>query len=201
MLIIKSKMIILIQNKYSKDYKEYEAPIKEEELKNINLTGFDDKNTVIGMVKGNIGAELKNLIQSYIEQEKGKPNMKTLNKIGEIISNSKTNKIILINALIEIGKIKNIENLIYFNASKKIDKFKIFYYDVRTNSERIENYLSDSKKNKEDIIVKRNNEYVRIRDNYGNKLEKYFTSYGYLVKDFQKLKRQEKLKSEENEIE
>lgn len=179
------RFVVKIANTENDKIESFCLPVTEETLKEkIQINNFDDNNLLLLSMERYSGLEVKKLIDSKIEQKE--INIKTLNQISEIMKDYNIDDLIVLNALISIGKIKTPQDII--KGQKYNKKYSVIYYGTELEKERLGNYIYNEFPHKK-TLCERSEEYrLKLVDDFHKTVKGEFTKYGYLVKDFKKIK-------------
>ncbi len=176
---------VIIYNLKNDKSTEVLLPVTEQTLKEyLQLDGFNDKNLYISSCGRGAGQDIKKLIDAKISQKA--VDIKLLNQIGEIVKKSDIDRLCALNGLIEIAKVKTPQDII--KIDKTLDKYKMIFYGSEQRKETLGYHLYNHFKSKVPAY-KRSVEYIEnIVDDFHKISKGHFTKYGYLVKDFDKIK-------------
>ncbi len=163
---------------------EFFLPVKIEILQEkLQINNFDDKNLLMLMCGRYGGKDIQKILNNSIQNKT--INIKQINEIGKLFTRYDLEKAITINALVQAGKIKKWQDII--KMDKNLDKYKVIYYGEKLEKERLGIEIYNSFKHKIPVY-KRSKEYrEKIVDDFNKCCNGYFTEYGYLVKDFEKI--------------
>lgn len=179
------RFVVKIANTENDKIDSFYLPVTEETLKEkIQINSFDDNNLLLLGIERYSGLEVKKLIDSKIEQKE--INIKTLNHIGQIIKDYNIDDLIVLNALISIGKIKTPTDII---KGQKINKqYSVIYYGTELEKEKLGNYIYNEFPHTKPIYERSKEYKLKLVDDFHKIVKGEFTKYGYLVKDFNKIK-------------
>lgn len=182
----KSRVTLKIANLENDKIQEFYLPVEEETLEQeIGIESYTDKNLTMLEVGRGGGKRVQQLLNSCIQRKN--IDIKQLNEIGKIFSEyDKIEPFITINAFIEIGKIKKWQDIMKVN--KELNKYQVIFYGSELEKERLGIYIYNSFQHKKPVY-ERNKEYrEKLVDDFYKYSKGHFTEYGYLVKDFDKIK-------------
>lgn len=179
------RLKVKIVNTKNDKLQEFYLPVNEEILKEkIGIQSYNDENLLILSIGRSAGKSVQDFFNASIQRKD--INIKQFNEIGKLFSKYDIEKAIIANALTDVGKIKKWQDFI--KLDKELNKYMVIFYGTELEKEKLGNYIYNSFPHKKPIYERSTEYKEKLVDDFHSLVKGKFTKYGYLVKDFDKIK-------------